>query len=133
MAGIFLRWLFAFLLLAATFNPTPWNYVRWVEANQTSQNLSLTVFFGLLLFVGYVVYLSATFRSIGTFGILMVFAIFGSLIWVLHDQGILTLGNSSLNLWLGIFAMSLVLGIGLSWSIVHRRLSGQIDVDETDD
>ncbi|MDE3027006.1 MAG: hypothetical protein KGH84_01240 [Paracoccaceae bacterium] len=127
--GIFLRWLFAFALLTATFNPTPFNYVRWVQDNRTA-NLSLTVFFGLLLFIGYVVYLSATLRSIGSFGVAMVIAVFASLIWVLHDQGILLLTNYTLNLWLGIFALSLVLGVGLSWSIVHRALTGQIDVDE---
>lgn len=132
MTGIFLRWFFAFLLLAATFNPTPINYVRWVEMNQTN-NLSLSVFFGLILFLGYVIYLSATLRSIGTFGVVMVFAVFGSLVWVLHDQGILLLGNSDLNLWLGIFALSLVLGIGLSWGFLHQALTGRMDVDETEE
>lgn len=27
--GFLLCWLFAFVLLAATYNPTRWNYVRW--------------------------------------------------------------------------------------------------------
>jgi ABC-type Fe3+ transport system permease subunit len=49
---------------------------------------------------------------------------------VLIDYQILTLQNPSLNLWLGIFALSVVLGIGLSWSIIRQRLSGQTTVDE---
>ena len=40
------------------------------------------------------------------------------------------LANTSLNLWLGIFLLSVVLGIGLSWSILRQRLSGQASVDE---
>jgi hypothetical protein len=36
-------------------------------------------------------------------------------------------------MWIGIFALSLVLGIGLSWSIVRRKLSGQADVDDVDE
>jgi hypothetical protein len=32
--------------------------------------------------------------------------------------------------WLGILALSLILGIGLSWSILRQRLSGQASVDE---
>lgn len=129
MWGIFLRWLFAFVLLAATFNPTAWNYVRWIEANRTN-NLSVTVFVGLLLFIGYVLYLSATFRSIGSFGVVMVLAVFASLIWVLHDQGILLLASQDVSLWLGIFALSVVLGIGMSWGFIHQTLTGRVDVDE---
>lgn len=130
--GIFPRWLGAFLLLAATFNPTEMNYIRWARANVETQ-LPLTVLLGLLLFVGYFIYLHATIRSIGTFGMLLIGAIFGSLIWVLIDWGVLSLENTDVNLWLGLFALSLVLGIGLSWSIIYRQLSGQIDVDDLED
>jgi len=31
--GLLLRWLIAFLLLAATYNPTDYNYVVWARAN----------------------------------------------------------------------------------------------------
>jgi hypothetical protein len=34
---------------------------------------------------------------------------------------------------MGILALSLILGIGLSWSFVRRALSGQVDVDEVDE
>ena len=62
----------------------------------------------------------------------LVAAIVGALIWVLIDWRILELGNTSLDVWIGIFALSIVLGIGLSWSIIRRRLSGQADVDDVD-
>lgn len=127
--GIFLRWLGAFALLSATYNPTQWNFIRWAEANWGSQ-MPLTVLFGLLLGVGYMIYVGATLRSIGAFGIVLVAAIVGALVWVLIDNQILTLQNPQLNLWLGIFALSVVLGIGLSWSIIRQRLSGQATVDE---
>ena len=65
-----------------------------------------------------------------SFGIVLVAAIVGALIWVLIDYGILTLQNPSLNLWLGILALSVVLGVGLSWSIIRQGLSGQATVDE---
>jgi Family of unknown function (DUF6524) len=127
--GIFLRWLGAFLLLAATYNPTQWNFTRWAESNWNSQ-MPLTLLLGLLLGVGYMIYIGATLRSIGAFGIILVAAIVGALIWVLIDYNILTLQNPQLNLWLGIFALSVVLGIGLSWSIIRQRISGQATVDE---
>ena len=127
--GIILRWLGAFVLLAATYNPTQVNFTRWAEANWQSQ-MPLTLLLGLLLGVGYMIYIGATLRSIGAFGILLVGAIVAALVWVLIDYQILTLQNPSLNLWLGIFALSVVLGIGLSWSIIRQRLSGQATVDE---
>ena len=127
--GFLLRWLFAFALIGATFNPTEWNYVKWVSENFSAQ-LPLAVFLGLILFIGYVIYLRATLRSIGAFGMGLVVAVFAALIWLLWDWGVLSLENSNLNVWLGILALSLILGIGLSWSIVRRKMTGQLDVDD---
>jgi len=127
-----LRWVLAFGLLAATFNPTRWNFVRWARANWDVQ-MPLTVLLGLLLAIGYIIYLRATLRSIGVFGMGLVAALVGAMVWVLYDFGILRLDNRDLNTWLGLFAISLVLGIGLSWSIVRRKLSGQADVDDVDE
>ncbi|MDU8926429.1 DUF6524 family protein [Alisedimentitalea sp. MJ-SS2] len=130
--GFLLRWLFAFFLLAATFNPTEWNFVHWAQANYAEQ-MPLTLLFGLLLLVGYIIYLRATLRSIGTFGMLLVLAVVGALLWVLYDWGWLTLENTTQNTWIGILALSAVLGIGLSWSHVRRALSGQADMDDVDE
>ncbi|MDQ2089156.1 DUF6524 family protein [Marimonas arenosa] len=130
--GFLLRWLFAFLLLSATFNPTQWNYVKWAEANFSAQ-MPLAVLLGLLLLVGYIIYLRATLRSIGHFGMLLVLAVVGALLWVLYDWGWLMLENTTQNTWIGILALSAVLGIGLSWSHVRRKLSGQADMDDVDE
>jgi len=129
--GFLIRWAFAFFLLAATYNPTQWNFVRWSTANYQSM-LSVTIFIGLILVIGYIIYLRATLRSIGLFGMLLVLAVAGILLWVLFDQGIIILTNPTMNTWLGIIVMSLVLAIGLSWSIVRRKILGQADVDDVD-
>ncbi|MBV0912596.1 DUF6524 family protein [Anianabacter salinae] len=126
------RWTFAFLLLAVTFNPTQWNYVAWARREYES-SLSLVILFGLILVIAYVVYLRATFRSIGVFGMLLVAALVTVLGWVLHDFGLLSFQDPDLNVWLSILAISLVLGIGMSWSFVRRALSGQLDVDDVDE
>lgn len=130
--GFITRWLCAFALLAATFNPTDYNYVNWVM-DYGNQNLSIAVLAGLLLGIGYIIYLRATLRSIGAFGMLLVLAVVGAGLWVLYDFGVLRLSNPSLNLWLGLAALSLVLGVGLSWSHVRRALSGQADMDDVDE
>ncbi len=130
--GFVIRWLIALALLVATYNPTPYSYVVWAVRNHRDQ-LPLTVLGGLILLIGYIIYLRATLRSIGAFGMLLVLALVAALLWVLYDYGILVLSNRDFTLWLGLLALSLVLGIGLSWSIVRRRLSGQADVDDVED
>nr|WP_197642258.1 DUF6524 family protein [Tabrizicola soli] len=129
--GILLRWLGAFLLISAIFNPTSWNYVTWARAEWDRQ-MPLIVFLGLILAVAAMVYVVATMRSIGLVGALVIAAIFAAGLWVLTDWGLLGLDNSALNTWLAILVLSLILGIGMSWSILRQRLSGQQTTDEVD-
>ncbi|MFT7593575.1 MAG: hypothetical protein ACI8R4_000889 [Paracoccaceae bacterium] len=119
-------------MLAATYNPTNWNYVRWSWVNYQAQ-MSVVVLMGLLLTIGYIIYLRATIRSIGGFGMFLVMAVVAALLWVLHDLGLLELDNNDVNVWLGILSLSVVLGVGLGWSHVRRQLSGQSDVDDLED
>lgn len=130
--GFLLRVLGAFGLLAATYNPTDYNYITWAT-QYGQQNLSIAALIGLVLLVGYIIYLRATLRSIGLFGMLLVLAIVAAILWVLYDFGVLTLKDQALNTWLGLGALSLVLGVGLGWSHVRRTLSGQSDVDDLDE
>ncbi len=130
--GFLLRWAVAFGLLAATFNPTQWNYTRWAVDNFDSQ-MPMVVLLGLLLLIGYIIFLRATLHSIGALGMGLVTAVVAALLWVLYDYGLLSLDNSSMNVWIGILALSVVLGVGLSWSFVRRSLSGQVDINDSDD
>jgi hypothetical protein len=130
--GFLIRFACAFALLAATYNPTQWNFYRWATVNYDAQ-LPITVLFALILLVGYIIYLRATLRSIGLFGMLLILAVIGTVLWVFYDQGWIRLDNPTFITWLAIIALSLVLAIGLSWSIVRRTISGQADVDDIDE
>lgn len=132
MIRIATRWLIAFVLLAATYNPTDYNWLRWCMQNYTDQ-LPLIVLSGIILLIGYIIFMRATLRSIGPFGMALVLALVAALLWVLYDFGWLNLENQTLNLWLGLIALSLVLGIGLSWSHIRRSISGQADMDDIDE
>ena len=120
------------LLLAATYNPTDWNFTRWVMASGGDM-MSVAVLGSLLLIVGYIIYLRATMRSIGPIGMLLVLGLVGALLWVAFDLGWMNFENPTANTWIALVAGSFVLGIGLSWSHVRRRLSGQADMDDVDD
>lgn len=127
-----IRWACALVLLAVTFNPTEYNYVSWV-LDYGRTNLSVAVLLGLLLFIGYIIYLRATLRSIGAFGMLLVLAVVAAALWVLADLGLIRLDDPGMNVWLALVTLSFVLGVGLSWSHVRRTLSGQADMDDVDD
>lgn len=129
--GFFIRWISAFILLVVTYNPSFWSYSTWVGANYTT-NLPVAVLLGLVLIAGYLVFLRATLNSIGIVGMVLILGLVGALLWVLFSQGLLTFGNYAFNAWVVIIALSLVLSVGMYWSVLWRRMSGQVDVDEVD-
>lgn len=127
--GFILRWLFAFVLLVATYNPTEWSFVRWAVRNWQEQT-PLAVFVGLVLAVAYVLFFTAVLRGIGALGVLLVLAVIAALVWVLADLGWLSLENPTAITWIALFALSVVLAVGMYWGILWRRISGQLEVDD---
>ena len=132
LTRLLIRWGFALVLVMATYNPTKWNLVRWGLDNYDGR-LPFVVLTALVLLVGWIIYLRATFRSIGPVGIVLVLSLVGALVWVFYDQGWLDIGNATVMTWIGLIALSFVLGIGMTWSIIRRILTGQLDVDEIDE
>lgn len=130
--GFLVRWLVAYVLLALTFNPTEFNYVRWASNGWETQ-ASVIVLAGLVLLVAYVVFLTAVLRGIGALGVVLVLAVVGALVWVLIDFGWLSLDNRGAMAWVAIVALSVVLAVGMYWGILWRRISGQIEVDDDGD
>ena len=127
--GFLFRWLAAFVLLAATYNPTEWSYIRWAAENWQEQ-LPIAVLIGLVLTIAYVLFFTAVLRGIGAVGVVLILAVMAALIWVLVSQGWLSLENPSTNTWVGLVALSVVFAVGMYWGILWRRLSGQLEVDE---
>ena len=127
--GFLLRWLAAFVLLAATYNPTEWSYVRWAVANW-QDSLPIAVLVGLVLLVAYVLFFTAVLRGIGTLGVVLILAVIAALVWVLADLGWLDLNNPTSNTWIALVALSVVLALGMYWGILWRRISGQLEVDD---
>ncbi len=132
MTPFLLRWAAALILVMATYNPTEWNFVRWGMASYDTR-LPMVALFGLILLTAYAVYLSATWRSIGLIGIALVTALLGAALWVLTDWGLISITEPGPLTWVVLVGISLILGIGISWSIASRELTGQSDVDDTDD
>src|SRR5665811_1547360 len=128
-AGSFLgRWLFAILLVFGTYNPSGYSYISWLSAEQTEFGPVLAII-GLLLVTCWIIYLRATFLSLGWLGVLLGAALFACIIWLLVSIGWLKLDSSGVITYLALLLLSLILATGMSWSHVRRRLTGQFDVD----
>ena len=93
----------------------------------------MLVLLGVGLLVAWVVFLRATLRSLGLIGLVLALGVFSALIWVLYDYGIIGLDDPGVLTWVAVVVVSLVLAIGMSWSHVRRRMSGQIDADDVDE
>ncbi len=131
-ADLFLRVMFSVALVFFTYNPTQISYVSWL-LDYAEGDLPLVVLAGITLLICYVIYIRATLRSIGLFGMALAGAFTAALIWVLVDFGILEVDSGNALQWIVLATIAVILGIGLSWSHVRRLLSGQSDVDDLDE
>lgn len=125
-----LRLVFALLLVFGTWNPTDWSYLGWLIGDDGIRLEPLVVIVGLVLLIGWIIYLRATFMSMGWLGVILGAALFAAVIWLFVDLGWLTLDDPGMISWLVLVLLSLLLAVGISWSHIRRRLTGQIDVDE---
>ena len=74
----------------------------------------------------------ATWRSIKIWGIILVVALIAALVWLIVDLGVLDLANTGTVSWVILIALATLMAIGISWSHIRRRLTGQVDTDELD-
>ena len=125
------RWAAGLVLVFATYNPSGWSYFHWVKTDFGGEGLSaLHYFVGVILVAGWAIFIIATERSLGALGSVIGAALIGTGIWLLVDLGVLHAESASAIAWLALFAVATLLAIGLSWSHIWRRLSGQLEVDE---
>ena len=134
--GLLVRVMGALVLVYATFNPTGHSYFHWVLAPllgltvPTGGSAALKFLVGVLLVIGWVVVLQATRRSIGLTGAFLALALCGGLIWLLVEQHVVSPTGSAAIAHIALVAIGLVLGVGMSWSLLSRRLTGQVDTDQ---
>jgi len=90
-------------------------------------------FASIVLIIGWVVYIRATISSLGLIGLILALAFFGTLLWMVIDWKIVPADNIQTITYIILTLLSMVLAIGMSWSHIRRRMSGQVDVNGTED
>jgi high-affinity Fe2+/Pb2+ permease len=133
--GFLLRFLFALLLVYGSYNPEGYSYFHWIQAslNHDETGLlgsdALKFVTGIVLLAGWLIYLKATRDSLGWLGVSLLLALSGGLIWFFADMGLFEPENIRLIEHLTAIVLAFILAVGMSWSHIHRRLTGQIDID----
>ena len=135
--SVFIRFVIAIILVFATYNPHGYSYFDWLEeyfnpAKDANTPLALLVFAGIVLLIIWTMFIRATLRSLGMFGLILAFAFFGTLLWVAISYELVSVSNFTLIIDLVLVIFSGVLATGMSWSHIRRRISGQYDVDDVD-
>jgi hypothetical protein len=84
---------------------------------------------GIGLATGWVIFLTATRRSIGWLGATLVLALAGGVVWLLLDTGVASARSSRGIAHIVLICTAIVLGAGMTWSHLSKRLTGQTDTD----
>ena len=127
--GFLIRFIAGLTLVYSTYNPEGYSYFHWVK-NDFPAVTALQGFLGVLLLVGWAMYIRAALRSLGIVGLTLATAFFGTLLWLVVDVGLIPVDNIRAITYLVLTLLALVLSTGLSWSHVRRRVSGQMDTDD---
>src|SRR5690606_23764580 len=125
-------------------NPTGTSFVHWVILplfGRGTPHLAGTVaaegeapikfLVGLILLVGWVIYIQATRRSLGLVGALLVAAITGAVVWLLTAYRIVATTGPAIA-HINLVGVALLLTVGMSWCHLSRELTGQIGTDTVD-
>jgi len=134
--GIAVRFLAALLLVYLTFNPTGFSWFHWTIKPMIDMPTAalgtlnpLKVLAGIALAACWWFFLQASQRSLGVVGAFFILALVATFFWALSYWHIFTPGSSTAIAHLTLITVALILGLGLSWSSVKRRITGQQDTD----
>lgn len=127
--SLLVRWLVAVFLVLATYNPSGSSYIHWLT-DTTDTRWSLKALVGIVMAVMNLTFFFATVRSLGITGILAAAIFCITVVWTLQDHGYL----HSLTYWTWVTVVLILVGsvqaVGVSWSHIRGRLSGQADSND---
>lgn len=126
--SIFLRWLLVASIVFATYNPSGRSFFHWAPEADVDFSLKLAV--GLVLLTANLTLLNLALRSLGYIGTFLVVISTISIAVTLERLDLVRLETrDSLVLYIILF-LTLALTLGVCWSAIRTRISGQVDSDD---
>lgn len=128
-SSLFSRWFGALFVVMATYNPSGVSYYHWL-IDLTDPRWSLKALIGLIMVILNMFFLLISLRSMRRGGLLSATVFSIVMVWTLRDYGFL----QAISFWtwitLSLAGIGSILGLGLSWSHIRGRLSGQADSND---
>lgn len=130
LLGFLWRFAASLTLVLATYNPSQYSYFHWVKGAIREGDIGPEhLICGVVLIIGWTILVVATRRSLETVGTVLGVVLLGALVWLMVDLGILNVDSVSALSWVILVCIAALLTIGLSWSHIWRRLTGQLEAD----
>ena len=130
-SGVGLRFCAALVLVFSTYNPEGYSYFHW-GIMEFKSITALKAFIGVVLLIGWVIFIRATINSLGLVGLVLAIGFFGTLLWIIVDWGWVPLDSVKLLSYIVLVMASAILATGMSWSFIRRKMSGQYDIVDGD-
>lgn len=127
-SGVLVRIVFALALVLLTFNPSGYSFYHWI-VRAGAGAMAVKAFAGMLLLIGWIVCLRAASVSIGMLGAVLLTALMATVVWMLISYHVIDSVGRSMLVWIGLVIAGVVLGVGLSWSLIRAKVVGQVEVD----
>ena len=125
--GVLIRIGLALALVLLTFNPTGHSFYHWITAPPAGIT-AVKAFAGVALAIGWVVCVRTAYVALGRFGLALGAALLGTLVWLAVEKGLIDVTGPTSMSWIALVVVGVLLGLGLSWSLIRSRVTGQIEV-----
>ena len=132
LLGFSLRIVLALGLVLLTFNPSGYSYFNWVRGNFPGLSPGQAVL-GIVLLILWIFLWRSMMQAVGSLGLALMAALTSALVWLFASWGWLDVANATAMTWVVLVALGIILGVGMSWAIIRRELTGQASVDEIED
>jgi hypothetical protein len=126
-SGVGLRIVAALAIVLLTYNPSGYSFYHWLTAPPAGIT-AVKALAGILLLIGWVFCLRTAYIALGRIGLLLGGALLGAIVWVLVEMKLIDVADPSLFTWIVLAIIGVLLGIGLSWSLIRARATGQVEV-----
>jgi hypothetical protein len=126
-SGVLVRIVLAIALVLATYNPTGHSFYHWLTVPPGGIT-AVKALLGVFLLIGWVVCLRTALVALGWLGVLLGLALLAALAWVFVDMKWIELAQPAAIAWVALLILGVILGLGLSWSLVRARVTGQVEV-----
>jgi hypothetical protein len=126
--GVLVRIVIGLAVVFATYNPTGYSFYHWLTAPPPGIT-ALKALAGVVLLIFWLVCLRTAYVSMGMVGMVLGGALLAALVWVLVDAKMLDPGKPHEMTWIVLVILGVLLGVGLGWSLIRARTTGQVEVD----